>query len=449
MSVHLDPWRLIRRRPARTVAAVALATATVAGGVSVFAAGTDSTGAPSAEVRVGRGEVTAAVAARGAVQPAANRTLAFTADGTVVEVRVRPGDEVSAGQELAVVDDGDVRAEVDRARQVLAEAEETLAELEDAGETDCVTGVVDREGAGGTSGTRIIGVAATAGGAGGGRSVAGTVPTGSGSATPATHRPSVPPVTPSPEPTVTASVTPPAVDQGTPTPAAPSGPDSSGGRPSSTADPHGCSAGGTGDADPLLRAHQQVTAARLALAAAQDRLAGTTITAPLPGRVLAVAGPVGTLVRAGGRFIDLAVVDGMQVAASFPEADAGRIAVGQPAAVSLASSPETELAAEVVQVDPVGTAEGQVIAFGVRIAFAEPPANLLIGQTVAVRVEIATVRDVLRLPIGAVRGEPDDSGVVRLVGAAEPHPVILGIRGDRFVEIRAGLTEGDRVLAAM
>jgi HlyD family secretion protein len=164
--------------------------------------------------------------------------------------------------------------------------------------------------------------------------------------------------------------------------------------------------------------------------------------------VLSVAGPVGTRVSAGARFIELAVVDGMQVTATFPEADAGQIAVGQAATVTPAGRSGTELAAEVVQLDPVGTSDGQVVRFGVRLALDDAPDDLLIGQSAAVRIRIATVADVLRVPAGAVEVRPDGSGTVLLAGAAEPRDVVVGVRGDQFVEIRSGLAEGDLLLAA-
>ncbi|RKN41069.1 efflux RND transporter periplasmic adaptor subunit [Micromonospora endolithica] len=452
MGIHLHVWRAVRRRPVPAGAATAtLVAVAVAAGAAAFSDGADRTGAPAATVRVDRGEVTSAVAATGSVRPAASRGLAFTAVGTVTEVRVRPGVDVTVGQVLAVLDDAEAHAEVTRAEQALADARAVLDDLE--GEPDPDTLACDTSP---VSATRGDGAGGAAGGTAG-DTVRSTPSGDTGSPTPGAD-PDQP--SPSATPSVTRSATPtPTGSSDSPVKPSASG---TGKGPAATvtaptpADPRGCPTepGGSGPggnaagADPLLRAHQQVTAAQLALAEAADRLAGTTITAPVAGRVLSVAGPVGTRVSAGARFIELAVVDGMQVTATFPEADAGQIAVGQTATVTPAGRPDTELDAEVVQVDPVGTSDGQVVRFGVRLALGDAPDDLLIGQSAAVRIRIATVADVLRLPAGAVEVRRDGAGTVLVAGAAEPRPVVVGLRGDQFVEIRSGLAEGDLLLAA-
>ncbi|MEU1964434.1 HlyD family efflux transporter periplasmic adaptor subunit [Micromonospora sediminicola] len=447
MGIHLHVWRAVRRWPVPAVAAATLVAVTVAAGAVSFSGDADRAAAPAATVRVDRGEVTSAVAATGSVRPAASRGLAFTAAGTVTEVRVRPGADVTVGQVLAVLDDDEAHAEVTRAEQALADARAALGDLEAEEEPDtraCTTSPVPDtrgDGAGGAAG------AATAG------DDVRTTPSGEpGSPTP---RPapdqSSPSATRSATPTPTGSSAAPVKPSPTGTgkgPAAtPTAPASTGPRGCPT-EPGGSGPGGNAaGADPLLRAHQQVTAAQLALAEAEDRLAGTTVTAPVAGRVLSVGGPVGTRVSAGARFIELAVVDGMQVTATFPEADAGQITAGQVATVTPAGRPDTQLDAEVVEVDPVGTSDGQVVRFGVRLALDGAPDDLLIGQSAAVRIRIATVADVLRVPAGAVEVRPDGSGTVLLAGAAEPRAVVVGVRGDQFVEIRSGLAEGDLLLA--
>ncbi|MEV1142222.1 efflux RND transporter periplasmic adaptor subunit [Micromonospora sp. NPDC049799] len=449
MGIHLHVWRAVRRRPVPAVGAtVTLVAVTVVAGAAAFSDGADRTGTPAATVRVDRGEVTSAVAATGSVRPAASRGLAFTAPGTVTEVRVRPGADVTAGQVLAVLDDGEAHAEVTRAEQALADARAALDDLEVEDEPDtlaCVTSPVSAtrgDGAGGAAAAGTAGdtVRTTPSGDTGSPTPKPdpdqSSPSPTPSATPAPTGSSVSPVKPSPSgtgkgPAATATAPAPAGPRGCPTEPGGSGP-----------------GGNAAGADPLLRAHQQVTAAQLALAEAEDRLAGTTITAPVAGRVLSVAGPVGTRVSAGVRFVELAVVEGMQVTATFPEADAGQIAVGQTATVTPAGRSGTDLDAEVVQLDPVGASDGQVVRFGVRLALDDAPGDLLIGQSAAVRIQIATVADVLRVPAAAVEVRPDGSGAVLLAGAAEPRAVVIGVRGDQFVEIRSGLAEGDLILAA-
>ncbi|RKR87691.1 HlyD family secretion protein [Micromonospora pisi] len=415
---------------------------------------------PAATARVDRGDVTLAIATIGNLQPAQTRTLGFAGRGTVTEVKVRAGDQVTAGALLARLDPADAQQRVDSARDALTEARSALdaaQQLQSAAPADdCTPG----------GGTRTGG---TVGGSGGGTGTGGTgVAGGSGAPTPGgsgTPRPSVPAGTPR--------------ESGTPTPPAPStsagqsrppspgssaAPTGAGGPGQSAGTDRNCPGGGgsgpAGGPDPVLRAQQQVTSTELNLANAEDVLAGATITAPIAGRILSVAGGVGSAVNSGGTFITLGDVGGMEVAASFPEADVGRLAVGLPATVTLANRPGEQLPAKVTQVDPVGTADGPLVRYGALLSFNQVPADALVGQTANVRVTVESVTGVLRAPATAVHLDaappaPADgttgpsSGKVLLrtpAGGTEPRQVTIGVRGDQYLEITAGLAESDEIV---
>ncbi|BCB86271.1 hypothetical protein Psuf_035840 [Phytohabitans suffuscus] len=196
----------------------------------------------------------------------------------------------------------------------------------------------------------------------------------------------------------------------------------------------------------MFTAQQRVTSAELALAEARDQLAGTKIKAPIAGKVLSVAGAVGAGVGAGSTFVSLADVAGMQVAADFPEADAGHLDVGLSATVTLANRPGEEFAARVVRVSPVGTADGNMVRYGAVLAFEEVPAELLVGQSAAVRVRTSEVTGVLRVPSTAVRAE--GTVVVRTAAGDETRAVRVGLRGDQYTEVKSGLIEGDEIVIA-
>src|SRR6056297_3616048 len=72
-------------------------------------------------VSVSRGSISATVTASGTVERAGVVGLAFVSGGTITAVNVKPGDAVSKGAVLAVVDDT-------ASLQQLASAESTLAQ---------------------------------------------------------------------------------------------------------------------------------------------------------------------------------------------------------------------------------------------------------------------------------------------------------------------------------
>ncbi|MFC6019297.1 efflux RND transporter periplasmic adaptor subunit [Plantactinospora solaniradicis] len=380
----------------------------------------EPSGRPST-ARVDRGEVVTAVATTGSLEPAQTRTLGFATDGTVTAVNVRPGDQVKTGQVLAEIDATDPKERVEDTRQSLDDAEEALEDAEEA--ADAGTGACPVS-APRTGQALPVALVASSGVA--------PSPTATPSASPSSQ----------PSPSPTRSTQPPAAQPPASQPPrsgrgqAPDGRAVGGGRSTT------CS--GQRTEDPLLAAQQRVTSAEVALAEAQDRLVGTKIKAPIGGKVLAVAGAVGADVGTGGTFVTLADVAGMQVAADVPEAYAGRLKIGQSATVTLANRPTEEFAARVVRVDPVGVADGDLVRYGVVLAFEEVPAELLVGQSANVRVRTGEVAGVLRVPSTAVRG--DGSVVVRTAAGDQVRAVGVGLRGDQYAEITSGLIEGDEIV---
>ncbi|OKI53788.1 efflux RND transporter periplasmic adaptor subunit [Micromonospora sp. CB01531] len=408
--------RLWRTRRVRWGAAGIGAALVLGAGALVFTADAREVPARPVTVTVDRGPVEIHVATTGTVQPANTRALSFTVSGTVARVAVRPGTVVQAGQQLATLSDEDVAAAADavgRAEQDLADAQEALAKARESTDaaSRCATAAV--RPAAWTS-SRPAGTANPA------------PSTASGSAAQTTSPSGAPPASPTrPAPART----------GVPQPDATRA-------PGDTA----CSGGFQGGGDRILDAQRRVNQAEAAVAEAEIARSGATITAPIRGTVLAVAGKVGSTVGRGAAFITLADTFSMQVEAKFPEADAAAIAVGQPATVGLADRAAQALPATVVQVDPAGTADGQMIRYGVVLSFTDAPGNLLIGQTAAVTVRTGSVADALRVPSTAVHDVTDGRGSVRFGAAGELRTVTVGLRGDQYTEVTDGLAAGDAVL---
>ncbi|UQU61333.1 efflux RND transporter periplasmic adaptor subunit [Couchioplanes caeruleus] len=413
MGIGGTAWRGGRRRWAWLAAGAVVAVLPAAGVARALTAGADTEPAVVATVAADRGAVTTEVATTGTVRPAQTRSLSFAVAGTVEAVTVRPGTVVTAGQELARIDDSDATEAVHSAREALADAEDALQEARDqAATTGSECGLVPAAYA------------------------SAPAPTSAG-ATPAPTRTSAPAATA--RPTRTPAPT------RTGAPARTSAP-ARGGAPTTTAACGGADQQGGrqgGGADAVLSAEQRVNQAAVAVAKAEDDLEGTTITAPIAGRVLSVSGKVGSRVGAGSAFLNLAGVSGMQISAAFPEADADRLAVRQQAVVTLADRAGETFTATVVQVDPVGTSDGTLVRYGVVLSFDDAPGNLLVGQSAAVRVTTGAKRDVLRVPSTAVHDVAGPAGTVLRAGARVR--VGVGLRGDAYTEITSGLAQGDVV----
>jgi multidrug efflux pump subunit AcrA (membrane-fusion protein) len=193
----------------------------------------------------------------------------------------------------------------------------------------------------------------------------------------------------------------------------------------------------------VASAQQQLNNAQLALLQAQQRLAGTVITAPVAGKVISIAGTVGSQARSGGNgFIVLGDVQDTEVQAQFSEADVASLAVGQPATITLPNRPQP-VTGKVALISPVGTTSGRLVRYGVQIAFDAVPDGLLFGQSADVAVTTAQATGVLEVPSSAVQGS---TVIVRAGGKNVTRTVVVGLRGDRYTEIKSGLSEGEQVV---
>ncbi|GAA2607374.1 hypothetical protein GCM10010399_42860 [Dactylosporangium fulvum] len=195
--------------------------------------------------------------------------------------------------------------------------------------------------------------------------------------------------------------------------------------------------------DNLFTAQQRLNNAKLSLVQANAKLAGTVITAPVAGKVLAVTGTVGS--AAGSSVITLAGTGDVVVQAQFTEAEVAHLQVGQVARITLPDDAGTKYDGKVIQIDPAGTVSNRLVRYAALIAFDKVPDTLLYGQSATVAVVTASADGVLSVPSTAVH---DGKVTVRINGKDEERAVETGLRGDVDTEIKSGLAEGDEIVTA-
>jgi len=180
---------------------------------------------------------------------------------------------------------------------------------------------------------------------------------------------------------------------------------------------------------------------------AQADLDATTITAPFTGVVLEVGVRVGQNVGAGQMLLLLADVRQGEVLASVIEEDLPLVRVGQRVELYFDAAPDSTITGTVSRIVPQRTGTERPL-YAVYIAVDELPETLLPGMTADAIIIIQRQEDVLRLPRTLIRAGNDDTATVQVWhnGAAEPRTVQIGLRGDTYVEILSGLTEGELVL---
>ncbi|GAA3469599.1 hypothetical protein GCM10018965_041520 [Nonomuraea roseola] len=180
---------------------------------------------------------------------------------------------------------------------------------------------------------------------------------------------------------------------------------------------------------------------------AADAVRGTRIVAPASGTVLSVAGAKGDTAGTGA-FISLGDLDELQVQALFTESDVNSLRLGQQAAITLATRQGERYSGTVTHLAPTATTTGRLVRYAVTITFDDPPKGLLLGQTATVTVTTGEADDALYVPAQAVRTGKDGTATVTVrTGSGEKEQrVTTGVRGDQYVQVKEGLTAGDRVV---
>lgn len=188
--------------------------------------------------------------------------------------------------------------------------------------------------------------------------------------------------------------------------------------------------------------------ANAGLQAARARLAYTRIVAPATGTLIARNVEHGDVVQPGKTLMVLAPAGETQIVVQIDERNIGKLRLGQPALASADAYPEKRFACEVAYINPGVDAQRGTVEVKLRVP--EPPQYLRQDMTVSVDIEVARSPGALALPADAVRDATGAAPWVLLVegGRAVRRKVELGLRGTGWVEIRSGLSAGDRVVPA-
>lgn len=194
-------------------------------------------------------------------------------------------------------------------------------------------------------------------------------------------------------------------------------------------------------------AEAQLRQAQEALALAEAQLGSLELRAPVAGQVIRLNAAAGDRVDNRALLATVASAMDLQVNANLAEAQAQRVGVGMTATIRVAGqafagsvahvSPQTEVGADGAPVVPI------------TLVFAEAPRGLRVGASASVEIEVGRVEEALYLP----RGPYLTTGGERLAYVVEGETasrqtVVFGIIDGNRVEVRDGLSEGQRVIVS-
>ncbi len=207
------------------------------------------------------------------------------------------------------------------------------------------------------------------------------------------------------------------------------------------------------------QAFQLVKDARASLEHASKELQATTIVAPIPGMVVyreefrsgeRRKPRIGDSVWQNQPLLYLPDISSMIVKTFIREVDVHKIKVGTTTTTRVDAFPDVALVGEVASIGVLaesGTSRsGGSKVFQLTIELQNNSDNLRPGMTARSTILAGTINDALCVPVSAVFIENSEAYCfVERNGGFSRVPVVLGSQNETVIEIRDGLSEGDRV----
>jgi RND family efflux transporter MFP subunit len=171
------------------------------------------------------------------------------------------------------------------------------------------------------------------------------------------------------------------------------------------------------------------------------------LTAPFDGTVTSVDATPNQSVEARATVLRLDDPGRVSVVASVSEYDVTRLALDQRVEITLPGVTDQPITGMIADVSAAGVKQANGVTFPVRIDVDSIPATVRVGMSASVTVNARQARDVLYVPVSAVRRQGDSTSVFRVSpdGTVREVPVSTsGVFGTNIV-ISSGLQDQDVV----
>ena len=183
------------------------------------------------------------------------------------------------------------------------------------------------------------------------------------------------------------------------------------------------------------------------LSEAQDTLSKYSITAPFSGIMSSVSAEKGDEASSGTALGSI-ITDKMIATVTLNEVDIAKVQVGQKVKLSFDALDNVVVDGEVSEVDTTGTVSQGVVSYSVKIAFDAGNQSIKPGMSISANIITDSVSGVLTIPASAVKNMGGKSyvQVMDSTGKMTRKAVETGLTDDTSIEIKSGLSEGDKVV---
>lgn len=203
-------------------------------------------------------------------------------------------------------------------------------------------------------------------------------------------------------------------------------------------------------AESIQAQQAQVEQAQASMDSIKVKIAKASLVAPVAGVITTQNAKVGELAIPNAVLVSILSDRGLEVDANIAEADIGKVAVGDPASMTLDAFQGKTFSGKITYIDPGETLIEGVPTYKTTFQFDKLGPDVKPGMTANIDITAATHKDVVYIPQRAVVTAADGTRTVKLYhGAKQPletRAVSVGIRDQNGnIEITSGLNEGDVV----
>lgn len=195
------------------------------------------------------------------------------------------------------------------------------------------------------------------------------------------------------------------------------------------------------DPDDIAGLQANIVAARLTLEDA-------AIYAPFDGVVLALNYRTGDLVNPQLAAVTIANTEVLLVKFTVDENDVAKLALGQPAEISIDALPGITVPGVVTRISNISREIQGIVRYDIEVALSQVPDSVRLGMTADVRIITAVDQAALAVPVDAVQFDADDQEFVTVIEGDQTRrvDVVTGnINGDYVLLVSGDLKAGDQV----
>jgi RND family efflux transporter MFP subunit len=199
--------------------------------------------------------------------------------------------------------------------------------------------------------------------------------------------------------------------------------------------------------DDITNADSELALAQAKYDAAKAILESLEIKAPFEGIVFAVSAQAGETYPSETTLFTVGDPKALEVIANVTEEDYPLLTVGQEVEIYFDARPDVTVQGKVERIIPKRI-EGDRPLYNIYITLNDVPDGLADGMTADTAITIAKSTGVLCLPRAVVRASSGDTTTVKVWDGLQEisKQIQIGLRGDTYVEIVSGLSEGDQVV---